>query len=321
VRVAVKIGGFYLKKLFFPWPLNFCIIKVPDYYLGLGCALILIIAYLLYRRDLVSSFFVAGICIGTSALIVAFGNLAWTPIAERYMYIPSAFMVIGTTLMIAPQRRVSKNANATISIVTLLVLVVFAISTTLRNITWQDNLTLFTDTVEKSPDFLPARNDKAIALINKGMNEEGYKIIKSLPTSAGARNWEQTESNKVSVLVSEGKIDEARKVLKPMAEKSWRNQVRSIEALLKIDENLMMDPKRKDTVEIGGEVVGLLETLQKKTGNPFYYYRLGQTYLILKNRAEAQKMFEKAYLYAPATAYYREPAGKLAKKLAELARE
>jgi hypothetical protein len=315
IRVAVKLGGFYLKKIVIPWPLNFGIIKVPDYYLFPGAILLIIIAYLLYRRDLVASLFFAGICIGSSALIVALGRMAWTPVAERYMYIPSAFMVIGATVLISSKFVEMRHGERFCSYAAIIVLSVFAISSTMRNITWQDNLTLFTDTVQKSPDFLPARNDKALALINRGKVEDGFKIIKGIDAPESSKNWEQTATNKAAVMVSEGKIDEARKILKPMAVRSWRNQINSIEMLLRIDEKLLVDSKRGDSSEIGAEVVELLEMLQKLTGSPFYYYRIGQTHLALKNRKEAGKYFALAYEKSSPGEYYREPAGKLAKSL------
>jgi len=70
VRTAGQGRRFYLKKIFYPWPLNFGITTVPDYYLVLGVILLFLLAYLLYRRDLISSFFVAAVCIGSSLLLL-----------------------------------------------------------------------------------------------------------------------------------------------------------------------------------------------------------------------------------------------------------
>ncbi len=88
IRVVLKASGFYAKKLFNPFPLNFGIATVPDYYAIAGFIVIVIICYLVWKRDLVSVLFVSAFIVGSSSFLVAISRLAWTPIAERYMYIP-----------------------------------------------------------------------------------------------------------------------------------------------------------------------------------------------------------------------------------------
>src|SRR6185369_605337 len=98
LKLPLKAAGFYLKKLFVPFPLNFGIIHVSELYLGVGLLLCLLLVWLLTRRTLAAFFFICAASTAASALLVPLLNLTWTPLAERYMYIPSAFFALGLVL-------------------------------------------------------------------------------------------------------------------------------------------------------------------------------------------------------------------------------
>jgi tetratricopeptide (TPR) repeat protein len=89
-----------------------------------------------------------------------------------------------------------------------------------------------------------------------------------------------------------------------------------VKRLIEIDSKIASDTKDPQKIkEIRNEIVFLLEKMHGSTGDPFYLYRIGQNYMILKNMQQARNYFKKAYEAAPDSAYYKEPARKLAETL------
>jgi len=112
------------------------------------------------------------------ALLVSVGKMAWTPIAERYLYASLAFWApvvavlgwqwLNQLNMLQPRMR---------SAVFSLLLIPFFVTTAHRAWIWQDNLRLYSDTVTKSPDFPAAKNELASALINIGRLDEAEALL------------------------------------------------------------------------------------------------------------------------------------------------
>ncbi len=86
VRVAFKVYGFYFKKLLIPWPLNFGIIEISGWYVLAGVVLAVLLLYLVWRADVPVPFGLMAFCALSPALLVVFGKMTWTPLAERYLY-------------------------------------------------------------------------------------------------------------------------------------------------------------------------------------------------------------------------------------------
>jgi len=100
LQLILKALGFYVKKLFIPFPLNFSITQVSNLYIPVGILVILFLVWMFKRRTIVSFLYITAASIGSSALIIPIIKQTWTPLAERYMYIPSAFFIIGITLSV-----------------------------------------------------------------------------------------------------------------------------------------------------------------------------------------------------------------------------
>ena len=177
LKVLFKLLGFYVKKLFVPWPLNFAIMTVADYYIVLGIALILLSLYLIYRRELVAGLFLTSMCIISPAFLVGFTPMAWTPVAERYLYMPSATFCIGITCVFFSVSRRFK-LDKVLTVLSVLIFTGTAYATASRNMVWQDNLTLYQDTNEKSPNNPAVINELAAALKAHGRHEEGNRLIR-----------------------------------------------------------------------------------------------------------------------------------------------
>jgi tetratricopeptide (TPR) repeat protein len=315
VRAGLKSAGFYASKLFYPFPLNFGIVKVPDYFLYIGILVFIVCFYLLYRRDTIAALFLASVSIASSALVVVYGRMAWTPIAERYLYIPSATFSVAIVLLVySLLRRPRRQKQALFA--AFILFAVFGYATVARNIVWQDNLTLFQDTVKKSPDFPPAKNELAIALLEHGRKDDAFRIFKSNKTADDLKNNEYSVDNRALTMAADGDLEGARSLLLKSLDERSRNYNLLVKRLIEIDTKRASDTKNPQKIkEIRTELVFLLEKMHGRTGDPFYLYRIGQNYMIMKDKQQARNYFKKAYEAAPDGAYYKEPARKLAETL------
>lgn len=315
LKVIVKVSGFYAKKLFIPWPLNFGIDHVSNFYILPGILLIVFMIYLLVRRDISAALFITSICVGSSSLIVAISRMAWTPISERYMYIPSATFAIAVVLGLATLARKHACTSIALSVMPV-VLIAVGITTVSRNIVWQDNLSLFTDTVRKSPDFLPAKNDLAMALLGHGHTEEAYRILKANVMPATVNNNQLAGVNKAVVLAGEGDLEGARELLRELLKDPGKHEESIVKKLIAVNLKMLgknIGIERKKAIR--NEVIDLLKKEETLTGDPYYFYRIGQECLVSRRVGEAREYFARAYQAAPDGAYFKEPAKKLAENL------
>lgn len=101
------------------------------------------------------------------------------PLAERYLYLPViGFCLIIPVVVNAGVRRQFTNPTTIIGITLLPVIVIvglYANATIRRNRVWQDNFTLWTNTVQKSPDSLVARGGLGMAFLEKGMLDKATR--------------------------------------------------------------------------------------------------------------------------------------------------
>lgn len=309
IRVALKTSGFYAKKLIVPVPLNFGIVEISPHYLWLGLLVCGGVLYCLYRRTIVSYLFVAAFCLVSPAFILPLLKITWTPVAERYAYMAAAPFVLACLLLFM-QRYYQQLSAPLVTGLVVLILVSAGVVTARRNLVWQDNLTLFEDTVKKSPGFAAARNELAIALINKGRKEEAYTLM----LANSGDDFQPSSLNKAMVYLNQGKIDEARTVLLGMKAKGQERE--TLELLNKINEERLKKAATDETRwSIWQEMLSTLQTLEQMTGDPFYQYRIGMVQLRLNNKAAAKDAFTKAWQKAPPNSHYREAAKKLAEKL------
>jgi tetratricopeptide (TPR) repeat protein len=315
-RTVVKGAGYYAVKLVQPFPLNFGIIDVGDGYFWLGCLLLPLLVFLVARLSWWSSFVLTAMSLASVALLVAVGDISWTPYAERYMYAPSAMLALGVSLgggrFAVRWEQLAWKPWLAGALGVLLLACAWAIFQ--RALVWQDNLTLFADTVKKSPGFALAHNQLAEALWQRGRKAEALDILRrvAMPESQVAY------LNTALILQEDGKLAEARQFL---LESLGRPETRAyhrviLERLINVVEQLRkIDSSPAQTLLYDEEILGYLQQLWRRTGDPFYLYRLGQKQMEKGDLALARESFALAYTKFPPESIYREPSRKLAERL------
>ena len=314
-KLVLKATGFYAKKLLFPFPLNFGITHVSDAYLPLGLLVLAGIVWLMTRRTLPAFFVICAGAVGTSALMIPMLGLTWTPLGERYMYIPSGFFLVGLVLSLQHWEKLARYRICQVIAVSCLA-VIALYGTVTRNIIWQDNLALFQDTLRKSPDFQPAQNEIGNALKQKGRLAEALLIYGKFEKKDDLVNYQYGLVNKAGALVDSGEYEQARKILREMLKDPGRHETLVLENLLEVSKIQILRGKTTSDA-VYGDTVTCLTRLYEITANPFYQYRLGVIHLHEKNRQKALAAFKIVCKTAPQDIYYRKPSEKLLKTLSE----
>ena len=214
------------EEAFSPFPLNFAIIEVDPLYELLGLPLLIGCLFLLSQRTVRSAFFMTGVFLIAPAFLAAFNQLAWTPVAERYLYMPSAFVTAAAVMYVHDLTLKMKplHDRKNVSLIAVLLIGVLAVSTFERSTVWKSNLALFKDTVEKSPTFYIVRAEYARALALAGdfrnariqfeqANDEnsrrGPSLVKVPFYSGKFGYWANADLGIAYILMREGRTAEA----------------------------------------------------------------------------------------------------------------
>ncbi len=314
---TVEAFGFYVKKFFLPLPLNAAIVEISPWYAILGI-LALCLLLLTFRQSGISgvSFAIAALFI-VPALIVASVPIAWTPFGERYLYLPSAFAVIGI-LSLSRSFMDRRELSRYFLPVTCGVVLIASMVTVHRGTLWGDNFALMEDIIKKSPDFGVARNEYGILLKKKGLFAEAQAQFEIAAKKENPENVDRIiRLNLIGMKMQGKRPDEMRDILLAEIGDKPRGDVELLKLLYKFDEHAL--GRAGSIVERKKIVAGLLETneiLYRRTANAHYLYRSGQLALSVGDTPAAARQFRKAAEKAPGGAFYREPALKLAERLA-----
>lgn len=167
--------GFYIKKLFIPYPLNFAIYSInTPLYVILGIYAVAAFSFWgIIRRDLYH-FFAAWVLITLSPAVAATAlRLPTVPWAERYLYVPLIGFSFGVGLGMAILKERYRRAAI---IAASFIICVFWSTTIYRSYLWTDELRLWEDTVRKS-DIGRIHYLYGKALLDKGKEMEGIKQL------------------------------------------------------------------------------------------------------------------------------------------------
>jgi tetratricopeptide (TPR) repeat protein len=128
------------------------------------------------------------------------------PWAERYAYLPSAgFIILMAIAYTAARRRFKQRHFLTIALTLLIAL--FGVMTISRNSVWKSDLTLWTDTVRKSPNSAAPQAYLGYALFASG---DINRAIQHYETSIRLKpDFSETYNNLGVALASEGRHREA----------------------------------------------------------------------------------------------------------------
>jgi len=304
-RVILKVYGFYFKKIFVPWPLNFGIVEISGWYVVSGVLLVFALIWLALRFDLLGSFGLMAFCVLSPAILVPFGKMAWTPIAERYLYISLALLA-PMIMIFYFQVRSKLSERGWADKVLLVLLFVFFVSTTHRAWIWQDNVRLYSDTVEKSPDFLPAKAELATALRRSGEPEKAEAILTEMQVNGQDSPYLVDDMNLANILISQGEFDKARTIVLGHLDPINKQYYELLQLLLKINDQRIGEAKtleEKSTIQ--QESLGWLNEQQKLSPRSFTLYRMGKLLLSMGRKAEALESFRTALRGADPDAFYR----------------
>lgn len=311
---VLKYYGFYFKKLIFPYPLNFAIVHVSDAYAWLGAAGLAVIVWVISQRRLYSLALAMIVCILISAIYVALRKVAWTPAAERYLYLATAFSALG--IVDAVRHHFSFVTGKKTFQLSVFVLIVLISSTTVKRLmVWQSNQALYQDTVKKTPDFAPLRNQLAIALVNENRYEEALAQIE-----VGKGKNQQGDRmllyiNQALIEVEKKNFDRADEILRSTIGSAGSVHPEVLKALINVTERKLVYGKNADSNKSRKELMELHELHYTRSRDPLHLYRTGQLALSLGNKDKAFTCFSTVGAEASKDAYYKDAAKKLALKV------
>lgn len=304
--------GFYVKKTFLPLPLNVAILEVDPLYAMVGIITLCFLVLMLRGAEMPGILIISAVLFILPALVVAITSFAWTPFGERYLYIPSAFVVIGC-LDYFYRYLVRWNVDKWFVPIVSLIIVIASIATFQRGVLWGDNLALLKDVVAKSPNFGVARNEYGVLLREAGRYDEAEEQFK-----IGLQQTNKKDVNRIIRLnliwtkINGKQPSEARRILLSEIGDKAVGDVELLRKLNMYDEYLLgRAVSLEDKQMMVADIIETNEILYLKTGEPHYLYRSGQLALTNGNKKIAAEFFRKAYVNARPDSYYREPARKL----------
>jgi len=308
--------GFYVKKIFLPLPLNVAIVDVDPFYAIVGIIALSVLVVTIRRSGIPGIFFAIAALFTLPALVVAATPIAWTPYGERYLYIPSAFAVIGC-LELSHRYLVRWNAVKWFVPVVSMIIIMASIATVQRGMLWGDNLTLIEDIIAKSPNFGVVRNEYGILLKQAGRYNEAEKQFRIAAAQKNQANANRMiRLNLIGMKLIGKNQTEARLILLSEIGNKADGDAELLILLYKFDQSMLegeISLQRKQ--KIVAEMIETNECLYLKTHEPHDLYRSGQLALSIGNKQDAAVHFRKAYENARPDAYYREPARRLAVEL------
>ena len=234
--VCLRAFGFYCKKVILPLPLNFAIMEVDPLYELLAILLVALCVVLLFKRDNCSALFLGGVALLTPAFLIAFGQIAWTPYAERYLYLPSAFMLPGIVGYFNAHLEFPSPRFKTVVVIMLVCVV--AISTLHRNIIWHTNESIIADTARKSPYSRPIQGTYASILIESEQYDEAMIAINKARAIPALNYYPDPDILEAQILEKQGRAEDALTVLRNGAEKSKYNSKKNLQYLVKLLEKV-----------------------------------------------------------------------------------
>ena len=139
--------------------------------------------------------------------IPALGEASFT---ERYLYLPSVGFVILTACLLAKTFQFRIFGQTVLYVIAPLLIMItafYSAQTIKRNFTWKDNYTLWSDTVEKSPDGAEPHNNLGNACYGKGFTD---KAMEHFQIAVGLKpDYAEAYNNLGNIYYDKGFIDKA----------------------------------------------------------------------------------------------------------------
>ncbi len=312
-RISIKVFGFYVKKLFLPLPLNFTIVSISNAYLLVGFGALAGVYGLSKFRSNSALLLIASAVMIIPAILVTLVGVAWTPLAERYLYLPSVFFCIGITGLLF-ECAAARNAARPALMIMVLCLVPATVATAQRNIIWQDQLALYKDSKKKSPDFKKINNEIAISLLYRGKLDAAEQYIKENKNSFQSN--EKVVLNLASIYLKKDDIQKARDVVGKALHDKKDSSINLLKMWAVINEKIIFKTGvKRDNIDDFTELIDTYKAIYERTHEPYQLYRAGQLSLAINNKKAASYFFSRAASEADESAFYKKAAVKIAAKL------
>ncbi len=187
ILYVFPVIAFYLKKLIFPFPLNFAISQINTvFYSVLFVVFFMSNIICLFKRKFLYVFISILLIISfMPALPVALGGVSWVPLAERYLYLSVSIMSIAVAFFLKISYQKGIFNDKSLMIVCTSLIVIFASTTLNREFVWKESKTLWADTLKKNPD-------NSMVLFKYGQTfggEEGQWAFKKAIASSENFKW------------------------------------------------------------------------------------------------------------------------------------
>jgi tetratricopeptide (TPR) repeat protein len=319
ISIFLGSAGFYVKKFFLPLPLNFFILEINPLYDLIGIAVFLFFIWLVIRRNTLSVLSITGMCCVLPAFPFAFGTIAWTGYAERYIYVASAFWSVAFALYVArlcAEHNIQHKVKILVITSFLGLLLIMAFITYQRNLVWQTNMALISDTVAKNPKQKELRGLYMLAFIRAGdlkSAREQYKIASSLHSTKYLDNY---DINMAGIELTEGNKAEAEVLLQKVLKSTRGKSTTALNFYIKFQESELRQANDSIAIrKIQDNVISLYSQYYQLNYDPFILYRLGQIYIARNDNLKAIDMFEQAAKAYPPGSMYGENSVKLVKNL------
>lgn len=300
---AVAAYGFYLRKLIFPFPLNFTII---DFNKTTSLALLVFAlsgTYVLLRRN---SFFLLPVLIvfaGIVPPVMAYiGNIPWTPLGERYLYLP----MVGFSLLVSLAAVRMTRLPFIVPVVCALLL---AIPTIHRVGLWCDPKAFWNDALKKSPDFPKSYSALGAVYFDEGNYDAAERNMKKAISLGFGEPviWQ----NLARVYAINKDYDNYEKAMVKAASRS-KNPSAVYQELI-----LTLQPLDNGNNRFWGYKKSISYNLQAQMKDPSFldaFYNVGKLYLVMGDMRSARH-YLKLYADKASDGFYRPFALKMIKKI------
>jgi len=296
--------GFYVSKLLLPIGLSAYVPTVPGGIIpllgliaGLGGLALCWLAW--QRQQRATSFLVAWFFLTLApSLVVIIRYSGQTPVADRYLYIPS----IGASLLLVPlfMRLGARRPQASGSIVAAVVAasVMLAVLSVRRSQVWSDGVLFWQDVATKAPDYAMGHRELAMIYMDRNQLEPAEAELKrALQGKAAPEGRVMTLTNLANLYLRRDQFDAA----EPLLEEGLR--IRQHPYLYYTLGRLAMMRAEQaqahgDQDEVKRQVLlarGYLEdSLKIGPDDPKTHVLLGQVLFALQDRSGAREHLEQA---------------------------
>lgn len=318
VRDLFTTYGFYTKKLFLPLPLNFAITEIHGTYLWLGGVVLVFTIYCLVRRfdTIAVQMLMATLIIMLSSFVISRAGIAWTPYAERYLYLPTVFFAFG--IVDAGRRFCLRFLNRRAGVIAAFTLLgLMTIMTARRSVIWQNNLSLYQDTIRKSPNFGCINNELAIALSAEKRPDEAIAQIERGKRAKTQGDMVLLYVNQASILGEKKQYSDAYSALAATYKNSdiGSAHIEVIKSYINLMERERIETKDSNRAEkLLSKLADLHELYYRRSGDTDHLYRTAQLTLAAGNRSKAHAFFCEVADRAPKESMYKDFALKMSKK-------